>query len=76
MEENNLKKSDALESKGITQEIRVVEIDVDEVLRYLKESRVPDLWNLWLWMEDLRRVGEILWYRDYEKRKNSNLEGL
>jgi hypothetical protein len=20
-------------------------------------------------MEDLRRIGEILWYRDYEKRK-------
>jgi hypothetical protein len=60
---------DVLESRGTTQEVRVVEFDLDEVLEYLKESGVSNWGDFWLWMEDLRRDGRILWYRDYEKKK-------
>jgi hypothetical protein len=60
---------DALESRGVVQEIRTVEIDVDEILRYLRKSGVSSLGDFWLWMEELRRVGRILWYRDYERKK-------
>jgi hypothetical protein len=59
----------ALESRGVVQEIRTVEIDVDEILRYLRKSGVSSLGDFWLWMEELRRVGRILWYRDYERKK-------
>ncbi|MCL7390352.1 MAG: hypothetical protein LZ173_10565 [Thaumarchaeota archaeon] len=60
---------DVLESRGVVQEMRVVEFDLDEVLEYLEKSGVGNWGDFWLWMEDLRRVGRILWYRDYEKRK-------
>jgi len=60
---------DVLESRGVVQEMRIVEFDLDEILEYLKESGVGSIGDFWLWMEELRRVGRILWYRDYEKRK-------
>jgi hypothetical protein len=60
---------DALEGRGIVQEMRAVEIDLDKVLEYLKENGVSSIGDFWLLMEDFRRVGRILWYRDYEKRK-------
>jgi hypothetical protein len=60
---------DVLESRGVVQEMRIVEFDLDEILEYLKESGVGSIGDFWLCMEDLRRVGRILWYRDYEKRK-------
>jgi hypothetical protein len=52
---------DALENRGVVQEMGIVEVDVEEILRYLRESRVPDLGGFWLYMEDLERFGEILW---------------
>jgi hypothetical protein len=60
---------DALESRGVVQEIRIVEFDLDEFLEYLEKSGVSSIGDFWLWMEDLKRVGRILWYRDYERRK-------
>ncbi|MCL7384450.1 MAG: hypothetical protein LZ174_09205, partial [Thaumarchaeota archaeon] len=60
---------DVLESRGVVQEMRIVEFDLDEVLEYLKESGVSNWGDFWLLMEDLRRVGRILWYRDYERGK-------
>ncbi|MCL7384461.1 MAG: hypothetical protein LZ174_09260, partial [Thaumarchaeota archaeon] len=53
---------DVLESRGVVQEMRVVEFDLDEVLEYLEKSGVGNWGDFWLWMEDLRRVGRILWY--------------
>jgi hypothetical protein len=35
----------------------------------LEKSGVSSIGDFWLWMEDLKRVGRILWYRDYERRK-------
>jgi hypothetical protein len=58
---------DSLESKGVVQEIRIVEFDLDEFLEYLEKSGVSSIGDFWLWMEHLRRIGEILWYRDYER---------
>jgi hypothetical protein len=43
--------------------------DLDEILEYLKGSGVSSIGDFWLWMEHLRRIGEILWYRDYERGK-------
>ena len=60
---------DSLDSRGVVQEIRTVEFDLDEILEYLEKSGVSSWGDFWLWMEDLRRDGRILWYRDYEKRK-------
>jgi hypothetical protein len=60
---------DTLDSRGVVQEIRTVEFDLDEILEYLEKSGVSSWGDFWLWMEDLRRDGRILWYRDYEKRK-------
>jgi hypothetical protein len=48
---------------------KTVEFDLDEILEYLKESGASSIGDFWLFMEDLRRIGEILWYRDYEKGK-------
>jgi hypothetical protein len=59
---------DVLESRGIVQEIKTVEFDLDEVLEYLEKSGVSNWGDFWLWIEDLRRDGRILWYRDYEKK--------
>ena len=60
---------DVLESRGVVQEMRIVEFDLDEILEYLKESGVSSIGDFWLCMEDFRRVGRILWYRDYERGK-------
>ena len=60
---------DVLESRGVVQEMRIVEFDLDEILEYLEKSGVSSIGDFWLIMEDLRRVGRILWYRDYEKGK-------
>jgi hypothetical protein len=35
----------------------------------LEKSGVGSIGDFWLIMEDLRRVGRIVWYNDYEKRK-------
>jgi hypothetical protein len=35
----------------------------------LEKSGVGSIGDFWLIMEDLRRVGRILWYRDYERGK-------
>jgi hypothetical protein len=34
----------------------------------LEKSGVSNIGDFWLLMEHLRRIGEILWYRDYEKK--------
>jgi hypothetical protein len=58
-----------LETRGVVQEIRAVEFDLDEILEYLEKSGVSSIGDFWLWMEGLRRVGRILWYNDYERKK-------
>jgi len=60
---------DALESKGVVQEMRIVEFDLDEILEYLKESSVGSIGDVWLWMEDLKKNRGDTWYRDYEREK-------
>jgi hypothetical protein len=52
---------DALESRGTSQEIRTVEIGIDEFTEYLEnadlKSWIGDLWNI---LQDMRTIGGLI----------------
>jgi hypothetical protein len=66
---------DRLESRGTPQEIRTVEIGIDGFTEYLEnadlKSWIGDLWNI---LGDIRRIGDLIWYYDHEKKKVVVLE--
>jgi hypothetical protein len=49
-----------------------VEFDIMDLVEYLKSERAPGwvIGDLWLILEDLRRVGRLLYYYDENRKTN------
>gem|GEM_PF-944255 len=59
---------DALESRGVVQGIRTVEIGLEELEKYLENAGL-DVGDLLETLMDMRRFGEMVWYYVHDGRK-------
>jgi hypothetical protein len=59
---------DALESRSVVQEIRTVEIGLDELKQYLENAGL-DVGYLLETLMDMMRFGDLVWYYVHNGRK-------
>jgi len=60
----------ALEGRGVTQEVRMVEIHIKEFIEHLKNIGLGG-WagEIWPILFDMRKIGRLLWYYDHDKKR-------
>jgi 2-iminoacetate synthase ThiH len=60
---------DALESRDVVQEIKTVEIHIEEFIEYLKNAGLGGLvGEVCSILMDMRGIGDLIWYYDHEGR--------
>jgi len=59
---------DALESRGVVQEVRTVEVGLDELKQYLRNAGL-DVGDLLETLMDMMRFGDLVWYYVHDGRE-------
>jgi hypothetical protein len=59
---------DALESRGVVQGIRTVEVGLEELEQYLRENGL-DVGDLLETLMDMMKFGDLVWYYVHDGRK-------
>jgi hypothetical protein len=59
---------DTLESRGVIQEVRTVEVGLEELEQYLRKNGL-DVGDLLEALMDMRKFGDLVWYYVHDGRK-------
>jgi hypothetical protein len=59
---------DTLESRGVIQEVRTVEVGLEELEQYLRNNGL-DVGDLLEALMDMRKFGDLVWYYVHDGRK-------
>ncbi|MCL7384471.1 MAG: hypothetical protein LZ174_09310, partial [Thaumarchaeota archaeon] len=59
---------DALESRGVVQGVRIVEVGLEELEQYLRNNGL-DVGDLPETLMDMKKFGDLVWYYVHDSRK-------